>query len=473
MWSKPNSASMNFMLSSALWVVLGVSMGLILALQFVFPDLFRGIPWLVFGRLRQAHTNTVMFAWLSMGMMGIWYYILPRMVGRQLWSEGLGNLCMLLWNAAMVAGIAGLLLGHSQGREYAEFVYVVDVAIMVGILLTTLNMYMTILHRTEKKLYASVWFIIGTLVWMPCLYCIGNVMWRPVIGSVTGINDAMYNWFYGHNILGLWFTTGMLPIVYYLVPKITRTPLYSHTLSLISFWGIIFFYTGVGAHHLLWSPIPYWMKTFGVAESIGMIIPVVAFMVNIWMTMRGNWNRFLTDLPLRFIVTGWAAYILASYQGSHQSLRTINNLTHFTQYVPGHAHLALLLFAASITMGGLYYVLPRILNCETYSRRLAAVQYSLFTVGFLFFFAGFTLTGLVQGSAWVNQGLPIWSVLPGVRPYMALRAIGGVLVVTSFILFTYNILATIIVRRPVIRPAGVKLEAPPVPAQAVAGGDAA
>ena len=473
MWNKPNSASTNFMLSSALWVVLGVSMGLILALQFVFPELFRGIPWLVFGRLRQAHTNTVMFAWLSMGMMGLWYYILPRMVGRRLWSEPLGNLCMLIWNAAMIVGIGGLLLAQSQGREYAEFIYPVDLAIVAAILLTTLNMYMTILHRTEKKLYASVWFIIGTLIWMPCLYVIGNVMWHPATGSMTGINDAMYNWFYGHNILGLWFTTGLLPVVYYLVPKITRTPLYSHALSLISFWGIIFFYTGVGAHHLLWSPIPHWMKTFGVAESIGMIIPVVAFMMNIWLTMRGNWNRFITDIPLRFVITGWAAYILASYQGSHQSLRTINQLTHFTQYVPGHAHLALLFFAASIIMGGIFYALPRILDCETYSRKLANVQFSTFFVGFLFFFIGFELTGLVQGTAWVDQGLPIWSVLPGLRPYMALRAIGGILVVLSIIMFTYNVLATIMVRRPVTRPPGRETIKEPIPATPAMGGDAA
>lgn len=453
MFSKSNSASMNFMLSSTIWVLLGVSMGLVLALQFVFPDLFHGVSWLVFGRLRSAHTNTVMFAWLSMGMVGILLYIVPRLTGRQLWSERLANLCMIVWNISMAVGIVGLLTAHSQGREYAEFIYSVDVGIMVGLLLLMVNFYMTIAHRTENKFYVSLWYVIGTFIWMPSLYFIGNVMWHPATGSMMGINDSMYNWFYGHNVLGLWFTTGLLPIVYYLVPKQTRTPLYSHALSLIAFWGVIFFYTGVGAHHLLWAPLPYWLKTFAVAESLGMIIPVAAFMMNIWMTMRGNWNRFITDIPLRFVVTGWAAYILVSYQGSHQSLRAINNLTHFTQYVPGHAHLSLLFFAASIIMGGIYYVVPRVLGVETFSRRLANVQFSLYFVGFFFFFGGFTLSGLVQGTAWVNQGLPIWSVLPGLRPYMALRAVGGVLLVLNFILFTYNIWATVIVRRQAIHPA--------------------
>jgi cbb3-type cytochrome c oxidase subunit I len=324
--------------------------------------------------------------------------------------------------------------------------------VMVVLILNLINLYMTIAHRVEPKLYVSLWYISGTLIWMPMLYFIGNVMWNPPTGALTGINDTIFNWFYGHNVLGLWFTTGLLPVIYYVVPKETRTPLYSHFLSLIAFWGIIFFYTGVGAHHLLWAPIPYWLKTIAVAESIGMVLPVVAFMMNIFLTMRGNWNRILTSIPLRLVVTGWAAYILVSYQGSHQSLRSINLLTHFTQYVPGHAHLSLMFFAASVVMGGAYYALPRIYNCKIYSRTLANVQYSLYVIGFTFFFAGFLLTGLVQGTAWVHQGLPVWSVLPGLRPYMALRAAGGILVVTSFVLFTYNIFATVMRRQAEVRP---------------------
>jgi cbb3-type cytochrome c oxidase subunit I len=286
MFTRENSASANFMLSAALWLVLGVCMGLVLALEFVFPDLFRGISWLVFPRLRQAHTNTVMFAWLSGGMMGLWLYIVPRLTGRKLWSEPLGNLCMVLWNIALAAGIFGLLTAHTQSREYAEFIWVVDVGVMVVLVLNMANLYMTITHRVEPKLYVSLWYISGSLIWMPLLYFIGNVMWNPATGSLTGIDDAIFNWFYGHNVLGLWFTTGLLPVIYYVVPKETHSPLYSHVLSLVAFWGIVFFYTGVGAHHLLWAPIPYWLKTIAVAESIGMVLPVVAFMMNIFHDAR-------------------------------------------------------------------------------------------------------------------------------------------------------------------------------------------
>jgi cbb3-type cytochrome c oxidase subunit I len=461
MFNKQNSASLNFMLTAGAWLVVGTLMGLILALEFVFPDLFHGVPWLVFSRLRQAHTNTVMFAFLSGGMMGMWLYIVPHLTGRRLWSERLGNLTMLLWNVAVAVGIAGLLAAMSQSREYAEFIWPVDVAVMVVLALNLVNLYMTIAHRVEPKMYVSLWYISGSLIWMPLLYFIGNVMWNPPTGALTGINDTIFNWFYGHNVLGLWFTTGLLPVIYYVVPKETRTPLYSHFLSLIAFWGIIFFYTGVGAHHLLWAPIPYWLKTVAVAESIGMVLPVVAFMMNILLTMRGNWNRFVTSIPLRFVVTGWAAYILVSYQGSHEALRSINLITHFTQYVPGHAHLALLFFSASVVMGGVYHALPRILDCRLYSRTLANVQYSVYVVGFFFFFTGFMLTGLVQGTNWLHQGLPVWSVLPGLRPYMALRAPGGALLVVGFALFAANVLATALQRKPASRPA------PAAPAPAI------
>ena len=449
MFTKENSASKNFMISAAIWIVLGVLMGLTLALQFVFPDLFRGVPPLVFSRLRQEHVNTVVFAFLSGAMMGMWLYIVPQLTGRRLWSEPLGNLTVILWNLAVAYGVVNLAMAHTQSREYAEFIWVVDVAVMITLLINMFNIYMTVGHRVENKLYVSLWYICGTVIWMPLLYFIGNVMWNPPTGAITGINDTIFNWFYGHNILGLWFTTGLLPVIYYIVPRETRTPLYSHFLSLVAFWGIAFFYTGVGAHHLLWAPIPYWLRTIAVAESIGMILPVVAFMMNIFLTMRGNWNKALTSIPLRYVLTGWLAYILVSYQGSHQALRPINELTHFTQYVPGHAHLALLFFAASVVMGGTFYALPRILKCRIFSRKLANVQYALYVIGFIFFFSGFVLTGLVQGTAWVHQGLPVWSVLPGLRPYMALRAMGGVLVVLSFILFCYNVLATVI-KKPVL-----------------------
>jgi len=319
---------------------------------------------------------------------------------------------------------------------------------MVVLLTNAFNILMTIHHRVEPKLYASLWFIIATVVLFPAVYFIGNVMWAPPTGALMGINDATINWFYGHNVLGLWFTTGLLAVIYYIIPKETGTPLYSASLSLIAFWGTLFFYTGVGAHHLLWAPIPPWLKTIAVAESIGMVIPVLATMFNIMLTMRGNWSHVRSSVPLLYVLTGWATYILVSFQGSNEAIPSVNLVTHFTQYVPGHAMLGLMFFSASVCIAGAYYVVPRAIGCSLYSRRLARAQYALYVIGFTAFFLSFLVNGAIQGVAWVHGGIPIWTVLPTLRPWGAIRIMGGALVVTSFVMFAYNILATVIVRRP-------------------------
>lgn len=464
---KDNSAATTFLVSAAVWLVIGTVFGLLLTIEFVFPDFARGFAQIVFPRLRQAHVNTVLFAWLSGAMMGIWLYIVPRLTGRKVYSEMLGNVGAIAWNISVAWGIAAIMNGSTQSREYAEMIWGVDVAVMIVLLTNAFNILMTIHRRVEPKLYASLWFIIATVVLFPLVYFIGNVMWAPPTGALTGINDATINWFYGHNVLGLWFTTGLLAVIYYIVPKETGTPLYSLSLSLVAFWGTLFFYTGVGAHHLLWAPIPYWLKTIAVAESIGMVIPVLATMFNIMLTMRGSWSHVRSSVPLLYVLTGWAAYILVSFQGSNEALRTVNELTHFTQYVPGHAMLGLLFFAASVCIAGAYYVLPRALGCSLYSRRLARAQYALFVIGFGAFFLSFVVNGAIQGVAWVHGGVPIWTVLPTLRPWGAVRIMGGTLVVTSFVMFAYNVIATAIVRRPFELP-DVKIRTAKVPAPAAA-----
>jgi cbb3-type cytochrome c oxidase subunit I len=464
---RDNSAAMTFLVSAAVWLVIGTIFGLLLTIEFVFPDFAHGIAQIVFPRLRQAHVNTVLFAWLSGAMMGIWLYIVPRLTGRKIYSETLGVLCAVAWNLSVAVGIIAIMYGHTQSREYAEMLWGVDVAVMAVLLANEFNILMTIRRRVEPNLYVSLWFIIATVVLFPLVYFIGNVMWQPATGALMGINDATINWFYGHNVLGLWFTTGLLAVIYYIVPKETGTPLYSASLSLIAFWGTLFFYTGVGAHHLLWAPIPPWLKTIAVAESIGMVIPVLATLFNIMLTMRGNWSHTRSSVPLLYVLTGWAAYILVSFQGTNEALRGVNELTHFTQYVPGHAMLGLLFFSASCCIAGAYYVLPRALGCSLYSRRLARAQYALYVIGFAAFFLSFVVNGAIQGVTWVHGGMPVWTVLPALRPWGAVRIMGGALVVTSFVMFAYNVIATVVVRRPFELP-DVKVRTATVPASAPA-----
>jgi cbb3-type cytochrome c oxidase subunit I len=466
---RDNGAALTFLVSASVWLVIGTVFGLLLTIQFVFPDFASGIAQIVFPRLRQAHVNTVLFAWLSGAMMGIWLYIVPRLTGRKIYSETLGIVGAVAWNVSVAIGIIAIMYGHTQSREYAEMLWGVDVAVMAVLLTNEFNILMTIRHRVEPNLYASLWFIIATVVLFPLVYFIGNVMWQPATGALMGINDATINWFYGHNVLGLWFTTGLLAVIYYIVPKETGTPLYSSSLSLIAFWGTLFFYTGVGAHHLLWAPIPPWLKTIAVAESIGMVIPVLATMFNILLTMRGNWSHTRSSVPLLYVITGWAAYILVSFQGSNEALRGVNELTHFTQYVPGHAMLGLMFFSASCCIAGAYYVVPRALGCSLYSRRLARAQYAFYVIGFAAFFLSFVVNGAIQGVTWVQGGMPIWTVLPALRPWGAVRIMGGTLIVTSFMMFAYNVIATVVVRRPFELPdvkAGTVALPAPAPAMA-------
>lgn len=474
---RDDSAATNFFLSAGVWLVIGALMGVILTIEFVFPDFAHGISWLVFGRLRQAHVNVMAFAWLSAAMMGAFLYFVPRLTGRKLYSEVLGNICVVLWNLAMLVGIIGLLTGHTQSREYAELIWQVDVAVMVVFILNAFNVLMTIAKRVESKLYVSLWYITAAVVLFPIVYFIGNVMWNPPTGALTGINDTIFNWFYGHNLLGLWITIGLLAVIYYIVPKETGTPIFSTGLSLIGFWGILLFYTGVGAHHLLWAPIPHWLQTVAIAESAGMVIPVVAVLFNIMLTMRGNWSHLRSSVPLLYTLTGLGAYIVVSFQGTQMAFRGMNQLSHFTQYVPAHSHLGLLFFGASVCIGGAYYVIPRVFNCRLYSRRLARSQYAFYVIGFIAFFLGFVLAGLVQGSDWTRLGLPVWVVLPGLVPYFALRIMGGALLAISFIMFLYNLIATVVVRRPaeepdaavIVAPAA-RITAPPRDAETSGGG---
>jgi cbb3-type cytochrome c oxidase subunit I len=309
---------------------------------------------------------------------------------------------------------------------------------------------MTVSRRRVRPLYVTTWWAMASPLWLGADYIIGNVMWRPgsiwgngVTGSLsTSLADGMLNWWYAHNLFGLWLTPMLLAGMYYLVPRITGTPLYSHTLSLISFWGMIFLYTGVGHHHLLQTPTPGWLKTIATLSSVSLLVPVFAFIVNIAMTMRGNWAKFFTNIPLRFGLTGFIFYFLTNVQGAFQAIPSFNRMTHFTNFVVAHAHLALLGGFTFLGMGLIDYMVPQILQRPLYSRRLAETQYWLIMIGFLGFFWALTISGFIQGQGWL-QGQPEINLLPTIRPYNMARAVFGTMIVLSGIVQAYNIWKTV------------------------------
>jgi cbb3-type cytochrome c oxidase subunit I len=455
----PNSAARNFLYSATFWVAVTDTLGLITSAEFVDPDLFGGIPWLTFGRVRAMHVNGVTMLWLSMGYVGAFFYIVPKLCGRPLYSERLGNITMWLWNIFGVMLIFTLGAGLTQAREYAEAIWPLDVFFVILLSLVAYNIFMTIATRVEPKMYVSLWYIVGSLIWFPNVYMIGNVMWNPPYGSLRGIDDAVWNWFYGHNILGLWFTTGGVAISYYLIPVITRTPIYSHLLSMVGFWTLGLFYTMVGQHHLLQTPTPGWLKTVATLGSISLFVPVLTFITNIFMTMRANWQKVYESVPLKFVVTGVIFYLITCIQGPFQATQTFNRLIHFTQWIIGHAHLALLGAFTFILMGAIYYIVPVTLKRRIYSVKLAEAQFWLMTLGFLGFFISLQVAGLIQGACWMTTGHSVYWCLTAIRPYLIARSVSGAMLVSGGWIQLYNIYKTATMGAPVaaLEPAAVEV----------------
>ena len=431
-----------FFLSAAFWMFVGALAGLTGGIELVAPDLLGNIPWLVFGRIRQVHTGLVMFGFAGTALLGTAHYLVPALVRTPLYSEKIGKLCIWLWNLALAAGVVTLSMGYTQNREYAEFIWPIDIGVLVVLALIFYNFLMTVLNRKEHLLYVSVWYIFGALIFTFFTYFFGNAVWNPETGSITGMPDAILAWFYGHNILGFFFTPLAVAVAYYVIPIVSRAPLYSHTLSLIGFWSILIMYSHIGTHHLLQTPAPTWLKIVAITGSIGMIIPVMTVLVNLWLTMRGRLGNIHSEIAGKFVFAGTVWYLLTCIQGPLQSLPYVQRLTHFNNWVIAHAHMGVLGFAGTVALGGIYFILPRITGKPLYSTRLADIQYWLILIGMSGFFVVLTAAGLIQGNGWLN-GEVTYRLLPQIHLYMVIRAGLGILIVGGALIGLINIFMTI------------------------------
>ena len=447
---RPDSAAMHGLVSGAIWFAIGTTIGLTMSNELSLPDLFAGIPQLVFSRLRPAHVNMMLFGFLATTFYGAWYYLVPRLCRSPLQTTRLANVLLVLWNITVLCGTIAVLNGDTQGKEYSEYPWYIDWAIETLLVVNIAIIYRTIASRLEPSLYVSLWYIGGTVIWITMIYAIGNVIWHPFTttlpdgqvwysGAYIGLDDAVWSWFYGHNVFGLFITTGGLAVVYYLVPKITRRPLYSHIMSMIGFWSIAVFYSPTGQHHLLQAPIPNWLKIYAIIGSIALMVPVFTFNTNIFMTMRGEWGQALQSIPLRFILTGTAFYLLVSFQGSTQSLMTVNRFVHYTQWTVGHAHLALLGAFGFIASGTILYLVPEMTGRPLWSRNLADAQYWLMLIGIIGFFSALTAAGLAQGTAWVTLGQQVVRAYPVVKPYFLARTWFGTMIWMGVLMQLVNI----------------------------------
>jgi len=440
------ASAKGFFLTSAFWMVVATFMGLLGATELIAPDLLENIGWLVFGRVRPVHINLVLFGFVTPGLLAAAFYYLPRLLRTRLYSERLGVITVIAWNIMLIATVVSLARGDTQGREYAEMIWPIDLMIVAAFGLVIINLMLTVRQRQEPVLYVSVWYVLAAVILTAVTYALGNVIWRPDSGALVGIPDAILLWFYGHNVFGLLLTPLAAGVTYYIIPRACRAPLYSHTLSLLGFWALIVVYTHIGTHHLLQVPVPTWLKVIAIVDSVAMVIPVMAFLINIWFTAQGRLGEIHADIGAKFVFTGTIMYFFVSIQGSMMSLPQVQRVTHFNNWVVGHAHVGVLGFAGMIALGGLYYILPKITGKTLYSRFLADLQYWLILIGVVGFTIVLTVAGLIQGNAWLN-GETVYRLLPQIHMYYVLRASLGLMVFVAAVLGLYNVIRTLLGHR--------------------------
>jgi cytochrome c oxidase cbb3-type subunit I len=441
--AESGSASKRFFLSSAFWLLIGILLGLVGATSMVAPDLLHAHPRLTFGRIRPTHINILVFGFLMSAYFGGLLYVIPAVCRTKLYSEKLANFAVWYWNALMLASLYTLPHGFTQGREYAELIWIIDIGILLAVVVLIFLVFMTVAQRKERLLYVSVWYIGGGLIWTFFVFAVGNVVWQPPTGSWMGIHDQILLWFYGHNVVGLVVTPQAIGLAYFIIPRATRSPIYSHTLSLIGFWMLIVMYTHTGTHHLLQAPVPQWLKVISIVNSIALIVPVFAFLTNVWLPIKDRFGRVYDDVGAKMVFTGTIWYFITCLQGPFHSLPSVQRVTHFTQWVVSHAHIALLGFGGFIAMGTAYYLLPLIMKKPLYSKALADFHYWLTLIGTIGIFLSLTFAGLVQGEGWLN-GEVVYRILPSLKIYFVVRGISGVLIAIGALLFLFNIAMTII-----------------------------
>jgi cytochrome c oxidase cbb3-type subunit 1 len=421
--------------SSVFWLVLGSVAGLVASLKFNYPDWLVAQPALTFGRIRPVHLNVVAYGWLSMAGIGTALWLLPRTLRTPLRGGEFAVAGGVLWNVGMVLGVAALLLGWSDGIEWLEFPWQLDGFFVVAGALAGVPLLLTLRQRNVEHLYVSTWYVAAALVWFPLLFLVGNLP-----GVHFGVEHALVNWWFAHNVLGLWFTPLALAAAYYLIPKIVGRPIYSYQLSLLGFWALALFYSQVGVHHLIGGPVPTWVVTLSIVTSVAMVVPVVAVAVNHHLTVAGRFRALRYSPVLRFVVAGAMMYTLVSLQGSLTSLRSVNTLTHFTHYTVAHAHAGAYGFASFIFFGAMYFYLPRLTGTEWPSKRLIDVHFGLILLGFAVYFVFLSIGGLLQGWAMLDENVPFIESVIVTKPYLMARTVGGTLMTLGHVVFAAHCL---------------------------------
>lgn len=442
----------NFAIATSIWGIVGMLVGLLAALQMVFPSLNFSAET-SFGRIRPLHTNAVIFAFVGNGIfMGV-YYSLQRLLKARMWSDFLSKFNFWGWQTIILLAAVSLPLGYTSAHEYAELEWPIDILIALVWIAFGVNMFGTILKRRENHLYVAIWFYIATWVTVTVLHVFNNleipVSLTKSIPVFAGVQDALIQWWYGHNAVAFFLTTPYLGLMYYFLPKAANRPIYSYKLSIIHFWGLIFIYIWAGPHHLLYTSLPDWAQSLGTVFSIMLIAPSWGGMLNGLLTLRGAWDRVRQDPILKFMVVAISAYGMATLEGPLLSLKSINAISHYTDWTIAHVHVGTLGWNGMMTFGILYWLIPRLYNTKLYSVKMANWHFWIATLGTLFYTIPLYWAGWTQSLMWKQfepDGLLTYGnfleTVTQIIPMYYLRALGGLIYVLGVILMAYNLWKT-------------------------------
>lgn len=443
-----------FVWATAIWGLIGMLVGLLIAAQMVDWRLNFGLSWLTFGRLRPLHTNAVIFAFAANSFFAACYYSSQRLLKTRMFSDLMSQFHFWGWQLIIVAAAVSFPLGWSQGKEYAELIWPIDLAVTVVWVVFTVNFIMTMKIRRERHLYVALWFYLASILAIAMLHVVNNLA-LPVSLTLSypvyaGVQDALVQWWYGHNAVGFLLTTPFLGMMYYFLPKAANKPVFSYRLSIIHFWALVFIYIWAGPHHLYYSALPEWVQSLGMVFSVALLAPSWGGMLNGLYTLRGAWHKVREEPVLKFFVAGVTAYGMVTFEGPLLSIKSVNLISHFTDWTIAHVHVGALGWVGFMTFGMIYFLIPRLWKTQLYSKRLANAHFWIGLVGIVLYAVSLWTAGVTQALMWLAldaQGNLVYpdftETVEAIKPMYWIRAAGGGLYIYGVLMMIYNMLRSV------------------------------
>ncbi|MCW8923717.1 MAG: cytochrome-c oxidase, cbb3-type subunit I [Gammaproteobacteria bacterium] len=449
-----------FAVMAVIWGIVGMAVGVLIASQMAWPAMNFDTPWLTFGRLRPLHTNAVVFAFGGSALFATSYYVVQRTCHVRLFAPKLAEFTFWGWMLVILLAAITLPMGITSSKEYAELEWPIDLLITVVWVAYAVVFFGTIATRKVKHIYVANWFF-GSFILTVAVLHIVNSAAVPVslfksYSAYAGVQDAMIQWWYGHNAVGFFLTAGFLGIMYYFLPKQAERPVYSYRLSVVHFWALAFTYIWAGPHHLHYTALPDWTQSLGMVFSLILLAPSWGGMINGMMTLSGAWDKLRTDPILKFMIVSISFYGMSTFEGPMMAIKTVNALSHYTDWTVGHVHSGALGWVAFISIGALYFLLPRLFGTEMYSKKLIEMHFWIATIGIVLYITSMWISGVMQGLMWraVNaDGTLTYSFVESVQsmhPFYVVRFLGGVMFLTGMVIMAYNMFKTIANRQPVV-----------------------